>query len=338
MNNASSEDSRSAVHDLIRQREQLRGWLAKLDDVATSAPGRVTERVRADYQLRLSRVNEDLGGHRDELEGSLEGLRDSLREAEGRREHALEALEETRLRHMIGELTDAQWEEGRPELENEVAAAEEEVGRTRDEVERLSRLVHEITGGSGAEEAAAPAAPEAPSAAAEEPAPETPPATPEAEAEPGVTVTEVEARVELTSDPFGDEFPAETAGASAATPAAGEEDLPWLDSLGRQPAWEEQGAGDDGLDFLNDIPETRAGAAPAEDGLAEDDLAFLEELDRAISGGTTPAAPASPPSGAVPPPAAPAAGAVPAGRLICKECGAPNEPHSWYCEVCGSEL
>jgi uncharacterized OB-fold protein len=24
--------------------------------------------------------------------------------------------------------------------------------------------------------------------------------------------------------------------------------------------------------------------------------------------------------------------------LLCKECGAINEPHSWYCEICGSEL
>jgi ribosomal protein L40E len=24
--------------------------------------------------------------------------------------------------------------------------------------------------------------------------------------------------------------------------------------------------------------------------------------------------------------------------LLCKECGAINEPQAWYCEICGSEL
>jgi uncharacterized OB-fold protein len=27
-----------------------------------------------------------------------------------------------------------------------------------------------------------------------------------------------------------------------------------------------------------------------------------------------------------------------AGMLLCKECGAINEPQLWYCEICGSEL
>lgn len=346
-----SEDNRATVHDLIRQREQLRGWLAKLDEVGTQAPGRVAERVRADYRDRLSRVTEELGSHREELERNLAALRGDLADAETRREGALEALEEQRLRHMIGELDDAGWEGVRPGLEGDVAGAEEEVGRMRDEVEHLSRLVGEISAEPPqAEEPAAPPPAPAPPAVEEAPAPEPEPepepvaeapAAPEPEPAPAADPFGEELPAAPAGDPFGQEFPAEPAAPAPAAGGEDEEDLPWLESLDRKTAEWEAG-GDDGLDFLNDIPETRgapgtgaSSSSSADAGLAEDDLAFLEELDRAISGGTP--APATPPA-TPPPPAPPASGGVPAGRLICKECGAPNEPHSWYCEVCGSEL
>ncbi|HEX5870518.1 MAG TPA: zinc finger protein, partial [Longimicrobium sp.] len=41
---------------------------------------------------------------------------------------------------------------------------------------------------------------------------------------------------------------------------------------------------------------------------------------------------------ATPPAPAAAGGAARAEPLLCTECGAINEPHSWYCEICGSEL
>ena len=93
--------------------------------------------------------------------------------------------------------------------------------------------------------------------------------------------------------------------------------------------------------FLREIEEsTRPPAQPASGDLGADDLAFLEELDRAIGSSPSAGAAKSP----TPPPTPPAA-ATPAAAsgskaepLLCKECGAINEPHAWYCEICGSEL
>jgi hypothetical protein len=139
-------------------------------------------------------------------------------------------------------------------------------------------------------------------------------------------------------DPFGAEFgpPQETADV--------DEGLPWLEGIDEAanawtppaPAVEE----DAGLDFLRDIEESARTPEPPTGDLGADDLAFLEELDRAIGappasigGGATPAPPA-----AVPPPATAPGAPGRAEPLLCKECGAINEPHSWYCEICGSEL
>jgi hypothetical protein len=392
------------VHELVRQRDQLRAWIAKLDEVQTGAPSRVTERVRADYEDRLRRVTGDLSAHGEEIRRGLQEQQEQLAAAEERRAHAADALEETRLRHLIGELDEGAWEEARQPLEAEAAAADQAVEQARAEVERLSTLSTEISGDAARAETEEPAAtppadepvataePEA-EAGADAPEEESPwAAAPEAAADAAPAddgagdgtdavsgedlaawITEVEAEVTSSEgtaapgevdaegwDPFANEFSSGPA-SPATQPGDAARDLPWLDSLeGAAGAgkWTPPAEGEDELAFLEnlDAPAPAADAPPAA-GLADDDLAFLEELDRAISGGTqrpaasaTPAAPADAGSlagrfvgGSGDDPGEPPADATEdqpkrGEALLCKECGAINEPQAWYCEICGSEL
>jgi hypothetical protein len=350
-------EASAPVAELIRLREQLTDWIAKLDEVGTEASTRVTERVRADYLDRLRRVDEDLTAHASEIEAELDRFRGSLVEAEARRSAAGEALEEGRLRHLIGELDDAAWEDARVELERELADADATVGRASGEVERLSRLSAEIAGGPPApaepfeavwtpeepgEPAPAAAAPgQAPGAdepveleeVAAEPPPQ-PPAEPAQEEPSGAE----------TWDPFGGEFGGEAKQQDV------KDDLPWLAGMEDPTAWPAPPGGGS-MEFLQELDETAPAPAepsqpPPERAQAEggdlgaDDLAFLEELDRTIG-----SASARPPKEAATPRPAPITeetpSPAPGGKgepLLCKECGAINEPHSWYCEICGSEL
>ncbi len=410
--NAAGPEAGSTVEALVQQREQLRGWIAKLDEVKTEAPSRVAQRVRADYEDRLRRVTEDLGAHREEIERNLDGLRAELEAAEERRTHAADALDETQLRHLIGELDDSAWNDVRPHLESALADADDALGRTRGEVERLSALAGEIAEvepepapqSFAPQPAAEPVAEAAPAADEAlpiidddaplfaEPAAAEPEAAPAAEAgtsdeELDAWLSGVEAEAGFTShpveptqppaapaaeappppavddwDPFANEFGG--APASPRTqPGDAADDLPWLDAIdagggagGKQPAPEPA----DELAFLDDLDRNTSAssggfsggspspATPAAD-LAADDLAFLEELDRAISGGAAGRQPAPPPAAApAPAPAVDLTGAIGGGAaqeprkkgesLLCKECGAINEPQAWYCEICGSEL
>lgn len=138
------------VHALVSQREQLRAWIAKLDEVQTGAPSRVAERVRADYQDRLRRVTEELSDHGEEIQRNLQAQREQLAAAEERRTQAVDALEETRLRHLIGELDEAAWDQARAPLEQDVAAAEQAVAATRADVEHLATLATEVVGAEAA--------------------------------------------------------------------------------------------------------------------------------------------------------------------------------------------
>jgi hypothetical protein len=385
----------ATVHDLIRQREQLTGWIARLDEVGGQASTRAAERIRADYADRLRRVNESLSSHRGEIEADLQRFRGALEQAEAHRLAAADEMDEVSLRHLIGELDESAWNAARPELEGRVREAEEAVTEARAEVERLETLAADIASAQDAAFAASAAAAEPQPAEAEpepaayeaEPQPAAAESAPaeelsaafdrEATADfepqlpdddlPGVDDVAAPAAAETTFeapppadvreaadavsadewDPFGSEFGAEPRQGDA------EEDLPWLEGIDQSAAggagggWTPPAAGaDEGLDFLREIEEsTRPAAEPSRAAgadLGADDLAFLEELDRAIGSG--PASPArgakTPPPAqpATPPPAAAQGGASRAEPLLCKECGAINEPHSWYCEICGSEL
>jgi hypothetical protein len=401
----------ATVPDLIRLREQLTGWIAKLDEVGPQASSRVAERVRADYAERLRRVNEDLAAHRGEIEADLARFRAALEEAEGQRARAADELDEVSLRHLIGELDEAAWNDARPGLERQVADADDAVARARAEVEHLQQLAADIAGGSAADAgapapsgtpasldtgasfdtAAAPvedfASPEPPplptldepaAPASDEPAPAfgQPEAdfAPPPEPQPSIFSEADEFEPDLPGEPEPKEAPAPAADATLEAPPAdardaadaasvdewdpfggefapetrqgdAEEDLPWLEGIDEAARGWTPPAADEGLDFLREIEESTRGAAatpPASADLGADDLAFLEELDRAIGsspaggGGKTP-----PPPPAQPAASTPASGGAAGSRaepLLCKECGAINEPHSWYCEICGSEL
>ena len=313
----------SAVETLSRQRAQIQGWLARLQEVGSDVPPHVAERVRADYEERLRAVTQELTGHRVALQGDLDARRAELERAEAHLASAADGLEEARLRHLIGEIEAGAWDEQRPELESAVAAAEAEAARVRGEAERLDALLREVDGGMEEPEPAVEAEPE-PVQAAE------PEAAGEIEAAPEIEAAAVELPPRDTSDDTIPEFiPSAAFGGEngGADEDLGDVDLSWLTEVEEVAAGSGEAAGSSEA--------APAGAVEVET-TTEDDLAFLEELDRAIS--------ASPLAGAANSPSASPGDpdrtldADRAGMLLCKECGAINEPQLWYCEICGSEL
>src|ERR1043166_527823 len=95
----------SEVEALLATRQQLAGWLEKLEAAGAKTPPSVRDRVRADYQGRLTQIVGQLRGYSDVISNSLQGLRSHAEEYEQFRGEEQETLAEAELRFSVGEYT-----------------------------------------------------------------------------------------------------------------------------------------------------------------------------------------------------------------------------------------
>jgi hypothetical protein len=167
-----NESGSNAVQALLAERTQFEEWLSKL--AGSNAPDAVRRRVQADYESRLSRIMESLREHGDAIVADLDRLRTSEADLARRESEAQETMAEAELRHAVGEYTDGKWNEISRVQHASLDGIRKELGRIRQEIDRLSEVQALIEGDSVPVEESAPAkpapepvkpAPEAPKAA-----------------------------------------------------------------------------------------------------------------------------------------------------------------------------
>lgn len=365
LSNMVSDQTREAARELLEQRSQLETWLARLDDQSAEVPAHIAERVRNDYTRRLEDVTARLGDHLDAIRESLAALRAELAAVEDHYRTATDELEEARLRHMLGELNEADWDERRGGLDEAVTAAERHRDTARTEVDGLAALVAEIDAPIPTE----PTTPDAEAAAPREiPVADQPVAEPTAAEAPNaeaelweerldddVHEAEEAAEAEQQEDdlPILHREPAPAAVQEAddgdinfdamfaqwGTETVPQEDTAPAPASSTEAPADEDTAEVDDLAFLRDLgmdappPAPKPRPDPPSAGGGEEDFAFLEELDRAIAASGQPSSTKT--TGA-------SGGGLPGSMadvdLLCKACGAINDPRAWYCEVCGADL
>ena len=244
----------STVTDLLARRSQVEQWLARLDQADPEVPERVIARVREDYEGRLRAIVEQLTDHRSTVEAEVARLTTDAADAAAAHEAAVDALEEARLRQRIGEISDEEWEERRPELEGAVTSTTERRAEVEAEAERMRSILAQIGGGD---------------AAAAEPL----------ELETADQAEQLDHAIPLIAEPlipiddgtFDDDFHIEA--------AEGILDLPPLESLEVQEA---QDFAIPGLDFLEEVdraiaePGEQAFSAPVEAAPGTEEVAEAE--------------------------------------------------------------
>lgn len=137
------------VGQLLERRNQVQGWLTRLDELASECAAHIAARVRADYEDRLASFLAGLAAHLDALRADLERVRADFDTASERHENAADSLEEVRLRFRIGEIDEEEWDERRGRLEEEVATALSARESAATELERLDELVAQIERSTG---------------------------------------------------------------------------------------------------------------------------------------------------------------------------------------------
>lgn len=296
----------STVTRLLAERDQYAQWMNRLSVASDTVPESVREKVRADYEARLTAVVEQLKLHTDQVTQQLSAQRARLDGLNAKEKLAEEVLSEAELRHAVGEYDESQWQKLRAETHRTLVEVREESARISEEIARLDEVARLISAGP-APAAPAAAAPKNPAMgtvaipAVKRPAAEAP--TPEA-------LPELDVESEPEEPPKGRKG-AKTAGDSART-------LFFPSGKGAE-------KGIDELDFLKSVggaaTDKKGGSTkPAE---AAKHAAAVKEPEPKVESAK--------------PDAAKAEGS--AGKTLkCAECGTMNRPTEWYCERCGAEL
>jgi hypothetical protein len=134
-----------AIRTLLERRAQYMEWLAKLDDLGGKYRPAVAKRVRADYRDRLTGVENELHGHKEELESSLSHRKHQLAEFEQRHDVCAAELEEAELRHQVGEFDEGEWENRKNAHERELAEVARALDVEREAVAELGAVLLQVT-------------------------------------------------------------------------------------------------------------------------------------------------------------------------------------------------
>ncbi len=305
------EESRTAgeIETMLATRQRISEWLHRLGQASSEVPPGVRDRVRTDYQGRLSKVVEELRGHSAAITGTLETLRRDKAEREKLRSTEEEALAEAKLRHAVGEYAEEEWRAHEERSGTRLEALGAELHHLDSEIGRMEEVLVQITGAPARPVAVMPSAP-APVAEVEEEA-DTMPS--ESEASGQAYQLGGETFITLDEGPGNPRTQSIFDGPVPADEEAVEDELPAPEAPRFTPR---SGA---------IPPRSRATARPV-----EDEMAFLKSV---MSEPTPPRS-----NSAEKRNAAGAAAAVASKTLKCQDCGTLNRPTEWYCERCGAEL
>jgi hypothetical protein len=127
----------NSIEALLEQRAQFEQWLAKLDSAANKAPPAVRDKVRADYQVRLSGVIERLRSHAATIADELHKHQSTQSDLDGQRRQAEEELAEAEVRYTVGEFGDDEWNRISHESDGRLNGLREQLKTVDREIARL---------------------------------------------------------------------------------------------------------------------------------------------------------------------------------------------------------
>jgi hypothetical protein len=139
-----------AIRELLEKRGTFQAWLNRLDELGSEFRPEVADKVRSDYASRLGEVEAELEGHRAELEAALADRTAAVEKVDAEHDARSAELEETQLRHVVGEFDDAEWERRRSEHQVQIDELEAELTAQRSAVDSLQTVLSELTGQAAA--------------------------------------------------------------------------------------------------------------------------------------------------------------------------------------------
>ncbi|MFI5249760.1 MAG: hypothetical protein ACHQTF_07315 [Gemmatimonadales bacterium] len=321
----SQDKPTDAIAALLQERQRYEQWLTALESRRATTSSHVYARVYADYESRLGRVLEELGGRSAELRQVVDTLTERVNTLQTEENGHRDIRAEAELRAAVGEYSPEQWREVSQTSEADIARIAAHRAEAASELAQVQQLLNMATATSRRPD---------------------PVAAPSAVALAGGAAGEPTAQGSGRPAPRG-------SGAAAAAPPESFDELAFLHSVvepkdqGTAPAPVPAGppARSSAQTQRAKTPAAPPAVAPTAAGTARPAAMPAEspaagEARQAPEPATVPAeATHRQPSKTDPVPLF--LRDVPVEQiktLKCAECGNMNYPTEWYCERCGGEL
>ncbi|MGH2626043.1 MAG: hypothetical protein ACRDHY_05275, partial [Anaerolineales bacterium] len=130
----------NSIEALLQQRAQFEQWLAKLDSTANKAPPAVRQKVRADYEMRLRGVIDQLRSHSATIADELHRHQTTQGDLDAQRRQAEEELAEAEVRHTVGEFGDDEWRRISEQSDGRLNGLREQLKSVGREIARLAEV------------------------------------------------------------------------------------------------------------------------------------------------------------------------------------------------------
>jgi septum formation inhibitor MinC len=308
-----SEDVTAIKAAIADTKEKLK----KIENKKGSFSASVYKKVKEDYEKRLNDLNGQLAGKKESLKENLKEIATKRQPLKSKLDDLQEQLEETELRHSIGEYSDGQYESMSSEIKEKMDLIEGDLEAIKKEEKETKELLGEHTDELDLEEET--------EETREEEAVSEEEKEPEEEPLPEVAEENMIAEELFT----GKEITAEESGSVVSNVSAGNAEKDVL--------IEQQTEQITGGEELFDLSEEES--SPAEEKVANknstvptEEEDWLSSLEQELNEGTEEEGKETEKGTKT--------GKKGEEELVslCPKCNYKNRPDAWYCENCGSEL
>ena len=141
----SQDKPTDAIAALLQERQRYEQWLAALESRRATTSSHVYARVHADYEARLGRVLEELGGRSAELKQVVDALTERVTALQTEENGQRDVRAEAELRAAVGEYSPEQWREVSQTSEADIARIAARRAEAASELAQVQQLLNMAT-------------------------------------------------------------------------------------------------------------------------------------------------------------------------------------------------
>ncbi len=134
----------SKIDELLTQQNELKEKISLLEEKKGTVRESVFNKVKNDYEERLMKIESQLKGQSSYMLDKYKKFKEDTKEIQGKKDEVESKIEETDLRHSVGEYSDEEYEKLVGDLKSELQGVEEQYNTLTKEMEKIKRILDTV--------------------------------------------------------------------------------------------------------------------------------------------------------------------------------------------------